>query len=62
MRCGARAGRCCSRSTERRAATRPFDVTPAELVSALVTERGVAQPVDVASVAGLAAAEPVRSP
>jgi methylthioribose-1-phosphate isomerase len=30
-----------------------FDVTPAELVSALVTERGVASPVDAASVAGL---------
>jgi methylthioribose-1-phosphate isomerase len=32
-----------------------FDVTPAELVTALVTERGVASPVDEASVAGLAA-------
>jgi methylthioribose-1-phosphate isomerase len=30
-----------------------FDVTPAALVSALVTERGVAQPVDTASVAAL---------
>jgi methylthioribose-1-phosphate isomerase len=30
-----------------------FDVTPAELVSALVTERGVARPVDAASVAAL---------
>jgi methylthioribose-1-phosphate isomerase len=30
-----------------------FDVTPAELVSALVTERGVASPVDAASVAAL---------
>jgi methylthioribose-1-phosphate isomerase len=30
-----------------------FDVTPAELVTALVTERGVASPVDVASVAAL---------
>jgi methylthioribose-1-phosphate isomerase len=32
-----------------------FDVTPAGLVSALVTERGVASPVDVASVASLLA-------
>jgi methylthioribose-1-phosphate isomerase len=31
-----------------------FDVTPAALVSALVTERGVAQPVDAASVAAIA--------
>jgi methylthioribose-1-phosphate isomerase len=31
-----------------------FDVTPAELVWALVTERGVAQPVDAASVAAVA--------
>jgi methylthioribose-1-phosphate isomerase len=31
-----------------------FDVTPAELVWALVTERGVAQPVDAASVAAIA--------
>jgi methylthioribose-1-phosphate isomerase len=31
-----------------------FDVTPAELVSALVTERGVARPVSEATVAGLA--------
>ena len=31
-----------------------FDVTPAELVWALVTERGVAQPVDAAAVAALA--------
>ncbi len=31
-----------------------FDVTPAELVWALVTERGVAQPVTVASVAAVA--------
>jgi methylthioribose-1-phosphate isomerase len=30
-----------------------FDVTPASLISALVTERGVAQPVDAASVAAL---------
>jgi methylthioribose-1-phosphate isomerase len=30
-----------------------FDVTPAELISALVTERGVARPVDAASVAAL---------
>ena len=30
-----------------------FDVTPASLISALVTERGVAQPVDTASVAAL---------
>jgi methylthioribose-1-phosphate isomerase len=30
-----------------------FDVTPASLISALVTERGVAQPVDEASVAAL---------
>jgi methylthioribose-1-phosphate isomerase len=30
-----------------------FDVTPASLISALVTERGVAQPVDGASVAAL---------
>jgi methylthioribose-1-phosphate isomerase len=30
-----------------------FDVTPAELITALVTERGVAQPVDAASVAAL---------
>ena len=30
-----------------------FDVTPAELISALVTERGVAQPVNLASVAAL---------
>jgi methylthioribose-1-phosphate isomerase len=33
-----------------------FDVTPAELVTALVTERGVASPVDRASVAELAGA------
>lgn len=33
-----------------------FDVTPAELVSALVTESGVASPVDAASVARLVAA------
>ncbi|MDX6716322.1 MAG: methylthioribose-phosphate isomerase [Baekduia sp.] len=33
-----------------------FDVTPAEYVTALVTERGVASPVDRASVAGLVAA------
>jgi methylthioribose-1-phosphate isomerase len=32
-----------------------FDVTPAALVGALVTERGVAAPVDAASVAGLLA-------
>ena len=32
-----------------------FDVTPAELVWALVTERGAARPVDAASVAALAA-------
>ncbi len=32
-----------------------FDVTPASLVSALVTERGVASPVDAASVASLLA-------
>jgi methylthioribose-1-phosphate isomerase len=32
-----------------------FDVTPAEYVTALVTERGVAQPVDAASVAALLA-------
>jgi methylthioribose-1-phosphate isomerase len=32
-----------------------FDVTPAELVSALVTERGVAAPVDGASVSALVA-------
>jgi methylthioribose-1-phosphate isomerase len=31
-----------------------FDVTPAELVWALVTERGVAQPVDAAAVAAVA--------
>ena len=31
-----------------------FDVTPAALVWALVTERGVAQPVDAASVAAVA--------
>ena len=31
-----------------------FDVTPAELVWALVTERGVAQPVDAAAVAAIA--------
>jgi methylthioribose-1-phosphate isomerase len=31
-----------------------FDVTPAGLVWALVTERGVAQPVDAASVAAVA--------
>jgi methylthioribose-1-phosphate isomerase len=31
-----------------------FDVTPAELVWAIVTERGVAQPVDAASVAAVA--------
>jgi methylthioribose-1-phosphate isomerase len=31
-----------------------FDVTPAELVWALVTERGVARPVDAASVAAIA--------
>jgi methylthioribose-1-phosphate isomerase len=30
-----------------------FDVTPAELITALVTERGVAQPVDAATVAAL---------
>jgi methylthioribose-1-phosphate isomerase len=30
-----------------------FDVTPASLISALVTERGVAQPVDAASVGAL---------
>jgi methylthioribose-1-phosphate isomerase len=30
-----------------------FDVTPAELITALVTERGVAQPVDATSVAAL---------
>jgi methylthioribose-1-phosphate isomerase len=30
-----------------------FDVTPAEYVSALVTERGVAQPVDAAAIAAL---------
>ncbi|HEU4973457.1 MAG TPA: S-methyl-5-thioribose-1-phosphate isomerase [Baekduia sp.] len=30
-----------------------FDVTPAELVTALVTERGIAEPVDAASVAAL---------
>jgi methylthioribose-1-phosphate isomerase len=30
-----------------------FDVTPASLISALVTERGVAQPVDAASIAAL---------
>ena len=30
-----------------------FDVTPAALVTALVTERGVARPVDAESVAGL---------
>jgi methylthioribose-1-phosphate isomerase len=35
-----------------------FDVTPAELVTALVTERGVAAPVDRASVAALVAGEP----
>jgi methylthioribose-1-phosphate isomerase len=33
-----------------------FDVTPAEYVTALVTERGVASPVDRASVAGLVGA------
>jgi methylthioribose-1-phosphate isomerase len=33
-----------------------FDVTPAELVTALVTERGVARPVHAASVAALAVA------
>ncbi len=33
-----------------------FDVTPAGLVSALVTERGVAQPVSSATVAALLAA------
>jgi methylthioribose-1-phosphate isomerase len=32
-----------------------FDVTPAELVTALVTERGVARPVDAAAVAALLA-------
>jgi methylthioribose-1-phosphate isomerase len=32
-----------------------FDVTPAELITALVTERGVAAPVDAASVAALLA-------
>jgi methylthioribose-1-phosphate isomerase len=32
-----------------------FDVTPADLLTALVTERGVASPVDVASVAALMA-------
>jgi methylthioribose-1-phosphate isomerase len=32
-----------------------FDVTPAEYVTALVTERGVAQPVDMATVAALLA-------
>ena len=35
-----------------------FDVTPAGLVTALVTERGVAAPVDRASVAALVADEP----
>jgi methylthioribose-1-phosphate isomerase len=35
-----------------------FDVTPAALVSALVTERGVAQPVDAASVRALATPGP----
>ena len=30
-----------------------FDVTPAALVTALVTERGVASPVDATSVAAL---------
>jgi methylthioribose-1-phosphate isomerase len=30
-----------------------FDVTPASLINALVTERGVAQPVDAASVGAL---------
>jgi methylthioribose-1-phosphate isomerase len=34
-----------------------FDVTPAEYVSALVTEHGVASPVDAASVAALLASE-----
>ena len=32
-----------------------FDVTPAALVTALVTERGVAQPVNAATLAALAA-------
>jgi methylthioribose-1-phosphate isomerase len=32
-----------------------FDVTPASLISALVTERGVASPVDATSVASLLA-------
>jgi methylthioribose-1-phosphate isomerase len=31
-----------------------FDVTPAQLVWALVTERGVARPVDAAAVAAIA--------
>jgi methylthioribose-1-phosphate isomerase len=30
-----------------------FDVTPAELITALVTERGVAQPPDAATLAAL---------
>lgn len=32
-----------------------FDVTPAELITALVTERGIARPVDAAAIAGLLA-------
>src|SRR4051794_29403600 len=38
-----------------------FDVTPAELVTALVTERGVASPVDRVSVAALAGDEPAQA-
>jgi methylthioribose-1-phosphate isomerase len=34
-----------------------FDVTPAELVTALVTERGIARPVDGDAVIGLLAGD-----
>ena len=38
-----------------------FDVTPAALVTALVTERGVAAPPDAASIGALLAASPIAA-
>jgi methylthioribose-1-phosphate isomerase len=39
-----------------------FDVTPAELIAGIITERGIIQPVNAQTVAAMLAPAPVASP